>query len=196
SLLVSASASLLEAPETEAVRAATMSIARQLLVADGYAIWANDVERREFRIVRAEGISERFASRVIETRDGGDRPPRIPFMHPMAVTDVSAQSMLKEQLDAYREEGIESMLVVPMRIGQERGGTLVFYYRTRRDFSEVDLQTGQALANLASAAMTTAALYEQQRVQSDAAESARRQAAFLADVAAVLSRSLDYEETL
>ena len=37
--------------------------------------------------------------------------------------------MLKEQLDAYREEGIESMLVVPMRIGQERGGTLVFYYR-------------------------------------------------------------------
>ena len=61
----------------------------------------------------------------------------------------------------------ESMLVVPMRIGQERGGTLVFYYHTRRDFSEVDLQTGQALANLASAAMTTAALYEQQRVQSD-----------------------------
>jgi len=196
SLLVSASASLLEAPETEAVRAATLSIARQLLVADGYAIWANDAGRAGFRIVKSDGVSEKFATRVIETPRGGDGPPRIPFTHSLAVTDIGAQPMLKEQLDAYREEGIESMLVVPMRIGQERGGTLVFYYRTRRDFSEVDLQTGQALANLASAAMTTAALYEQQRVQSEAAESARRQAAFLADVAAVLSRSLDYEETL
>ena len=44
--------------------------------------------------------------------------------------------------------------------------------------------------------MTTAALYEQERVHSDATEAARRQAAFLADVGTVLSKSLDYEETL
>jgi GAF domain-containing protein len=106
----------------------------------------------------------------------------VPFDNPMAVTDISAQPMLKDQLDAYREEGIRSMLVVPMRIGHERAGTLVFYYRTTRDFSEVDVQTGQALANLASAAMTTAALYEQERIHSDATEAARRQATFLADV--------------
>jgi PAS domain S-box-containing protein len=196
SLLVSASASLLEAPETDAVRAATVSIARQLLVADGYAVWANDEDRHEWRIVKAEGVSEKFANRVIITQGDEDTSSQVPFSHPMAVSDVAAQPMVKEQLDAYRDEGIRSMLVVPMRIGPGRTGTLVFYYHTLRDFSQVDLQTGQALANLASAAMTTAALYEQQRVQSEAAESARRQAAFIADVAAVLSRSLDYEDTL
>ena len=196
SLLVSASATLLEAPETDAVRAATLTIARQLLVADGYAVWANDTNRPGWRIVKSEGVSEAFARRVIELREGAVEPRRVPFDNPMAVTDVSAQPMLKDQLDAYREEGIRSMLVLPMRIGHERAGTLVFYYRTKRDFSQVDLQTGQALANLASAAMTTAALYEQERIHSDATEAARRQATFLADVGAVLSKSLDYEETL
>jgi len=104
--------------------------------------------------------------------------------------------MVKDQFDAYREEGIRSMLVIPMRIGLERSGTLVFYYRTRREFSQIDLHTGQALANLAAAATTTATLYEEQRVQHEAAEAARRQAAFLADLATVLAQSLDYEETL
>ncbi len=69
-------------------------------------------------------------------------------------------------------------------------------YRTPQAFSEIDVQTGQALANLAAAAITTADLYEEQRRQRRAAESARRQAAFLADATAILSRSLDYGQTL
>jgi signal transduction histidine kinase len=60
----------------------------------------------------------------------------------------------------------------------------------------MDAQTAQALANLSASAMTTASLYEEQREQRDAAESARRQAVFLADATAILSRSLDYERTL
>jgi PAS domain S-box-containing protein len=196
SLLVSASATLLEAPQTDAVRTATLSIARQLLVADAYAVWANDPDRRVWRIVKSDGISEWFANRVIEYREDAAEPQRVPFSSPLAVANVGDQPMLKEQHDAYRDEGIASMLIVPMRVGQESAGTLVFYYRTAREFSPVDLQTGQALANLASAAMTTAALYEQERVQIEAAESARRQAAFLAEVGAVLSKSLDYEQTL
>ena len=177
------------------MRAATLSIARQLLVADGYAVWANDTDRPEWRIVKSEGVSEAFANRVIHARGDAVSPQRVPFSDPMAVTDISAQPLLKDQLDAYREEGIRSMLVVPMRVGHERAGSLVFYYRATRDFSQVGSAKGQALANLASAAMTSAALYEQERIQNDAAEAARRQAAFLADVGAVLSKSLDYEET-
>ena len=196
SLLVTASASLLEAPETDAVRAATVTIARQLMVADGYAIWAHDANRPGWRIVRSEGVSSRFASRVIASHEGAAVTARMPFTNPMAVKDVSAHPMLTEQLNAYSEEGIRSMLVVPMRIGPDRANTLVFYYRTPRDFSPADLQTGQALANLASAAMATAALHEQRRIQSEAVEDARRQAAFLAEMGAVLSQSLDYEETL
>ena len=88
------------------------------------------------------------------------------------------------------------MLVCPMRLGAERAGTLVFYYRTVQNFGAMDLQTGQALANLAAAALTTAELYDQQRTQRQAAEAAQRQATFLADATAILSRSLDYEATL
>ena len=88
------------------------------------------------------------------------------------------------------------MLVCPMRLGAGRSGTLVFYYRAPRAFSDVDVQTGQPLANLAAAAITTADLYEQLRIQRNAAESARRQAAFLADATAILSQSLDYEQTM
>src|SRR5262245_9416095 len=78
SLLVSASASLLEDPETDAVRAATVSIARQLLVADGYAVWGHDAKRPGWCIVKSEGISEKFASRVIEVPDAAEAPTRVP----------------------------------------------------------------------------------------------------------------------
>jgi signal transduction histidine kinase len=67
--------------------------------------------------------------------------------------------LLDEQLVAYEEEGIRSMLVCPMRLGGGRTGTLVFYYRYQREFRDMDVQTAQALANLAAAAMTTASAY-------------------------------------
>ena len=196
SLLVSASATLLEAPETDAVRTVTLSIARKLLAADAYAVWANDPDHRVWRIVKSAGISDGFANRVIEYREDATGPQRVPFNSPLAVANIGDQPLLKEQHDAYRDEGIVSMLIVPMRVGYESAGTLVFYYRTAREFSPIDLQTGQALANLASAAMTTAALHEQERIQSEAAEIARRQATFLAEVGSLLSKSLDYEQTL
>ena len=194
-MLVEASASLLGSPETESVRSATMSLARQLLVADGYAVWGSDSESG-WRAVKSEGVSAAFASRVIMSYRGGAAPATTLFSQPLPIADVAAQPMLDEQLASYREEGIRSMLVCPMRLGAERAGTLVFYYRTPREFSEMDVQTGQALANLAAAALTTADLYEQQRTQGQAAEAARRQAIFLADATAILARSLDYEDTL
>jgi transcriptional regulator with GAF, ATPase, and Fis domain len=195
-MLVAASASLLESPETESVRFATVSLARQMLVADGYAVWAVEPDRSGWRVVSSDGISAAFASRVIASYRGGASSAAMPFPDPLRVPDVAAEPMLGEQLAAYRDEGIRSMLVCPMRLGAERAGTLVFYYRTPQVFSDMDVWTGQALANLAAAALTSADLYDQLRSQRNAAESARRQAALLADAAAILSRSLDYEQTL
>ena len=195
SLLVEASASLLNSPETESVRSATMSLARQLLVADGYAVWVNDPGQPGWRAAASEGISDDFSNRVISSYRGGVARA-LSFSEPLAVTDVAAEPLLEEQLAAYRHEGIRSVLVCPMRLGSERVGTLVFYYRTPHAFSDIDVQTGQALANLAAAALTTAELYEEQRAQRHAAESRQRHAAFLADATTILSRSLDYEHTL
>jgi PAS domain S-box-containing protein len=195
-MLVAASASLLDSPERESVRSATLSLARQLLIADGYAVWATEAGGPGWRIVKSDGISPEFAGRVITSFRGTTAPMGTLFDTPLPVPDVATQPLLQEQLDAYRDEGIRSVLVCPMRLRGERSGTLTFYYRTPHVFSEADVQTGQALANLAAAALTTADLYEEQWTQRTAAESARRQSAFLADATAILTTSLDYERTL
>lgn len=195
-MLVTASASLLDSPDTEAVRSATVHIARQLLAADGYAVWMSDPSDSTWRVVKSEGVSDEFTHHVITSLHGAPARPTAPFSSPLAVPDVGALPLVDERLGAYRDEGIRSMLVCPMRVGSRQGGTIVFYYRTPHTFSEVDMQTGQALANIAAAAMTTADLYEEQRQLGRAAEAAGRQSAFLADATAILSQSLDYQETL
>src|SRR5262249_11517053 len=75
-----------------------------------------------------------------------------------------------------------SLTVSPMRnaTGQIAGGPKIAHDITARKRYEAELS----------------ALYQEQRLQSEASEAARRQAAFIAHVAETLSRSLDYEETL
>ena len=192
--LVTASASLLGSPETESVRSATLSLAQQLLSADGFALWSG-AHGQPWRVERSEGISKTFAARVVDP-PAGSAAPAVFLSRPTAVADVLAQPLLAHQHRDYEAEGIRSMLVCPMRLGGEGAGTLTFYYRTPHSFSEAEVQTGQALANIAAAALTTAELYDEQRRERQQAEQARRRAAFLADATAILSRSLDYEHTL
>ena len=109
---------------------------------------------------------------MIALEEGRAGLSALAFSEPLAVTDVAAEPLLEEQAAAYRDERITSMLVCPMRLGPARSGTLVFYSRTPQTFSEIDVQTGHALANLAAAALTTAELYDEQRAQRDAADRA------------------------
>jgi PAS domain S-box-containing protein len=104
--LVAASASLLDSPETESVRSATVSLARELLFADGYAMWGRESGEAAWHVVKSSGISAAFASRVIASYRGAAAPVTPLFSDPLPVSDVAAQPMLEEQLAAYREEGI------------------------------------------------------------------------------------------
>ncbi len=194
--LVAASATLLNAPETASVVAATITLAQQLLVADGYAIWATDPHRGgAWCVVRSHGISDAFASRIIEPTESAPVSAELES-GPLPISDIGRRPGFDHLAAAYQDEGIRSMLICPMRLGGNRRGTLVFYYRTARTFDDVDVETGQTLANLVAAAMTTADLYEELRGERNAAEASRRRAAFLADATAILSRSLDYEQTI
>jgi PAS domain S-box-containing protein len=190
--LIAASASLLDSPDSTSVQTATIALARELLAADAHAVWRIDGPTGGWHPVGTEGLSAQFATRVISSYRGA----AVPFSEPLAFEDVTAAPMLEGQLTAYRDEGIRSMLVCPLRLSANRAGTLVFYYRAQHHFSGVEVQTAQALANLAAAAMTTAELYDEQRRQRETAEAASRQAAFVAEVGAVLSQSLKYENTL
>jgi signal transduction histidine kinase len=149
-----------------------------------------------WRIVRSQGISTEFASRAIAQSLEQHRAPVVPFSEPLVCEDVQAAPMLADMRDAYAREGISSMVVFPLTIRGERCGTIVFYTHRQVHFSPIDVQVGTALANLVAAALTTADLYEEQRKAREAADFARRQAAFLADAGTALSSSLDYEETL
>jgi PAS domain S-box-containing protein len=190
--LAVASASLVGSPDVEGVMTAAIGLARDVFSADGYAIWRVD-EDGAWKIVRSFGVSDEFASRVIATNA---RTPRIGLQEPMLCEDIENAPMVADMRDAYRREGIASMIVFPLLIRGERCATMVFYSRRRSTYRTVDVQVGTAVANLAAASLTTAELYEEQRHAREAADHARQQAAFLAEAGRVLSASLDYEATL
>jgi PAS domain S-box-containing protein len=188
--VVSASSAILQSPALEDVQAATVATARELLTADGYALWRIDATSGGWRVVRAEGVSREFSSRMLDQPGvSSSLQAAVPFSEPVAVTDVLAEPMLAPQHEAYRAEGIRSMLVIPMTIGGLRSATLVFYFRSPHEFSSVEVQTGQALANVASAAISAAE-------QFDVAEHGKQQATFLEKAGALLASSLEYEQTL
>jgi PAS domain S-box-containing protein len=192
--LAVASASILVSPDTDAIASKAIALAREVFAADGYALWRVNSEGA-WRMVRSYGISEEFAARAIARSDQRGAPV-VPFSEPLVSEDVEATAMLADMRDAYAREGISSMVVFPLTIRGERRGTIVFYSHRRVTFRPVDVRVGSALANLVAAALTTADLYEEQRKAREAADHARNQAAFLAEAGAVLSSSLDYEQTL
>ncbi len=193
--LALASASILDSPDVDAVLSATIDLAREVFAADGYALWRAD-SAGIWKIVRSFGISEEFSTRIIARNGAAPAAHRVPFSEPFVVTEVDTEPLIADMRDAYAREGIASFVVFPLLIRGERCGTMVFYSHKLREFRDVDVQVGAALANIAAAALTTAELYEAQRMAREAADHARQQAAFLADAGTALSASLDYQATL
>ena len=193
--LVAASGTLFGSPNLADMMPAVIVLARTLLPADGYAVWRQDVETGTWHIGASSGVSERFSQSIIDMYRG-HKVEQVPFTDPLVAEDVDKVPMLEERLETYREEGIVSMLAVPLTIAGRASGTLVFYYRSRHDFSEVEVHTARALGTMAAAAIAGAELYEEQRRTREQAERANRQAMLLAEASAALASSLDYEETL
>jgi PAS domain S-box-containing protein len=191
--LAVASASILGSPNLDAVLSGTIGLAREVFSSDGYAVWRVE-DGNQWRVVKSFGISETFARRVIaaETAD----TQRISVAAPLVCEDVATMPALAHLRDDYAREDIASLIVFPLIIRGEGAGAMVFYSRRRRQYRDVDIQVGTALANLSAAWITTAELYEEQRQGRAAADHAREQAAFLAEAGTVLGSSLDYEGTL
>ena len=184
--LAAASTTLLVSPSVEDVLPATLRLAAEMVEADGYAVWRRD--EGAWRMGASQGMSGQFASTFTHLYQRG-QPELVPFTAPLFAGDVDQAPLLEGRRDAYRREGVRSLLAVPLTIRGEPSGSLAFYYRRTHQLSEVETRIALALGNLASAAITTAELYdEQQRI--------RRQSDFLAETGAVLAKSLDYHVTL
>ncbi len=184
--LAAASTRLLVSPSVEDVLPATLRLAAEMVEADGYAVWRRD--ERVWRIGASQGMSGQFVS-TFGTLIQRGQSDRVPLEASLFAADVDQMPRLESRRDAYKLEGIRSLFTMPLTIRGEPSGALVFYYRRTHQLSEVETRIALALGNLASAAITTAELYDEQK-------RIRRQSDFLAETGAVLAKSMDYHVTL
>jgi signal transduction histidine kinase/ActR/RegA family two-component response regulator len=185
--VVAASGSLLRSPRVDDVIPAILRIARDLVAADGYAIWRLDTHD-VWRIRSFDGVSPAFANRVVTNSNPAGGSSFL-FKEPFFVEDVFSSDLLRDRAAAYVDEGIRSILSVPLGGEGPTTAALVLYYRSPHRFTDVEVETSRALGNMAAAALTTAELYDEQR-------RTREQSALLAQASAALADSLDFETTL
>ncbi len=186
--LIETSRILLESPRLGAVLPAVVQVARNLIAADGYAVWRLIDDR--WRVAVSNGISATFAAATVP------QEMAVAYETPQAFDDVRTVPALQRRQAAYAAEGVRALLVIPLQIGGRWSGSLVFYYRAVQQFDEIRVRTAAALGNLCAVSIATAELYEEQLVQRQRLERAHRQSTFLAEAGVILGTSLDYERTL
>src|SRR5262245_26053955 len=193
--LLAASGTLFGSPRLHDVVPAVLTLGKSLIRADASVVWRFEPETGQWIVAGSMDVSEEFRRRIVEAYDGRPIAP-IALAEPLVAESVADSPPLAEQFPIYRAEGIQSLLAVPLLLGGPGSGTLVFYYKTRHSFSDVEVDTARSLSDLAAAAITTAEVYEEQRRQREDAERATRHSAFLAEAGATLASSLNYESTL
>lgn len=166
--------------ESAGALSSVLDLAKRLVPADGFAIWRR--HGRRWRVVASYGISKRFAE---ITSPGENELPEAP----MAVEDVSENPILASRTQALSDEGIRSMLAVPLNLRDGRNGSITFYFRSPHKPSAAEIASAKALAQLTSSAIASSELYREESM-------AKERSDFLADASSVLSSSLNIEETL
>jgi signal transduction histidine kinase len=186
--LTSAAERLLTSFSREAIVEEILSLARQVLTADAYAVWWQTNGR--WRIAASAGLGEDPDLRLREYS------APTPVEAAVVIDDVEQFAGAHEDRRmVYRREGIRALAAVPLRVRGDVAGTIVLYYRRLHRATDVEMRAAEALGHMAAAAITNAELYaEQQRLRSEAERAATR-AALLAEASALLS-SLDYEANL
>lgn len=191
-LLLQASATLLAKPDMRAVLDRILTLSRDLIQADAYAVWRLYEADNTWRVLASRGLSEAYlrmssipAEGLTDLSDG-----------PIVAPDVHALLILEHRRAIYLAEGIQSLVALPLRIQGHNVGTITFYFRERRELQADELQLAELLANLAASGISTAELYEEQVRLRQQAEAQRGRASFLAQASAALGGSLDFNLTL
>jgi PAS domain S-box-containing protein len=185
--LLAASGSVLVSPQVKDVLPALFRVVSTLVGSDAQAVWRYEAATHTWCIAWSSGLSKEFVDTRVHARpDHGNEPET---MQPFVAEDVFGAPTLAERAELYRREGVRSLIALPLSLHGEPTGSLVLYYHQRHDFAGVEVQTAIAVANMASAAITTAELYDAQR-------RSRLDSEFLADASRTLASSLEFEDTL
>ena len=187
--LVQEAGHLLATLDLDTLLPRVLELAQRTLEADAYALWRRDASSDVWTLQASDGLSDTYiatAERAIRGNDGRV----VALDKPLVAADIaSADWLTSEHREAHAAEGTQAFLALPLEHRDNVIGTLVFYYRRRREFSEAEIRSVRAVANLAAAAIGTAQIYaEQSRLAED-----RRS---IAEASQALSASLEYEKTL
>jgi len=187
-LLLEASSTLLGSLDVDAMLPEILDLAGRTLAADAYALWRKDATDGAWGIAAYAGLPESYVeSATAAIRGQGDA---VLLEEPLVAEDIATADWISEaHRRAHEQAGTRAMLVSGLRYGDRVVGTLVFYYRQTRGFTEAEKNAASLLANIAAAAIGTAELYQAQR---RLAEDER----FVAEASELLASSLEYERTL
>ena len=154
-LLLEASSTLLGSLERETVLPEVLDLARRTLAADAYALWQLDPSTQIWGLALHSGLSADYVSVVGQAISRNTST--VSLDEPIVAEDIAATEWLTpEHRQAHAAAGTKSMLAVAMRYGDRVLGTLAFYYRELRQFTEAEKSAASLLANLAAAAIGTA----------------------------------------
>jgi len=193
SMLVEASSVLISSMGMEETLHNILAYARQLIDADAYAIWRiTDPSTRKWEIVKSLGLSDEFLKVGTEM---GMAAPQEEVILIENIEDVNDERFVERKIQ-YRKERISSLIVLTLKVRGQISGTLVFYYRHPSKFRDIDLQVAAMLANVGASTIEQSELYEEQKLMRAQAEAAEQESAFMAEASAILSSSLDYEQTI
>ena len=186
--IVEASSTLLGSLDVDAMLPEILELASRTLAADAYALWRKDATDGSWSVAAYSGLAESYVdSATAAIRGQGDA---VLLDEPLVAENIANADWIgPAHRRAHEEAGTRAMLVSGLRYADRVVGTLVFYYRRTRTFSESEKNAASLLANIAAAAIGTAELYEAQR--RSAADHA-----FVAQASELLASSLEYERTL
>ena len=191
-LLVEAASGLIDPAELHEILPDLLQLAARLIEADAYALWSLDAQSHTWTTISAAGLSDTYLRNASSIAVDSATPS---MQGTLVAADVDTETMLEHRRAGYRSEGVRSILVVPLRIGEDGPATLTFYYREKHEATENEVRIAEALAGIASSAINSSLLHtEQQRVNAELVEANRRMA-FLSDASSVLSRAAEHLDT-
>jgi len=148
--------------ELKEVLKSSISDVMGVIKVDAALAFLVDERAAKLDLVAYRGVSENFARNVDRLEIGEGLNGRVARTgEPMLVRDASTDPRLTRMV--VREEGIKSMLIVPLRSKGKIMGTLCVVVHSYRQFKQDEVELLTAIGNQIGVAIENARLYEEAR---------------------------------
>jgi GAF domain-containing protein len=155
---------------------------------DAGGIYLLDEETEVLNVVAQRGFSSQFVNEIDGLKVGEGFSGRVAQSgQPLVVQDVSSDSRLTRMVA--KKEGLHSMASVPLSSKGRVLGTLFAVNYRHREFTDQDVELLTSIGHQIGVAIENAHLFESERQR-------RQEATLLAEVAKLISGTLDLHEVL